>query len=87
MDLADDLGLAEHQQIVVALEIVGVVLEALAAIAGLVKLVALNHGAHGAIENEDALARLLVQGCDALVAGHEVTLASAKALAGRKPSK
>ena len=55
MDLADDLRAGSAPEIVVALEIVGMILEALAAIAGLVQLIALDHGAHGAVEDQDAL--------------------------------
>ena len=55
MDLADDLRLRQHQQVVVALQVVRVVGEALAAIVGLVEPVALDHRAHGAVEDQDAL--------------------------------
>ncbi len=87
VNLAHALGRAEIEQVVVAAHVAVPVLEPLAAIAGFVQLVALDHGAHGAVENEDALTRFPFQGFDALFAGHVVTLAPAKALAGRKPSK
>ena len=63
------------------------VLEALAAIAGLVELVALDHGAHGAVEDQDALLGLALQRGDALLAGHDAALTSATAFAGRSPSR
>ena len=62
-------GWRQHQEVVVALEIVAVILEALAAIACLVQLVALDHGAHGAVEDEDALLGGLLQRCDAFARG------------------
>ncbi len=48
-------GCVEHEQIVVAFDVALPVLEAHAAIAVLVQLVALDHGAHGAVDDEDAL--------------------------------
>ena len=45
------------------------ILEALAAIAGLVELVALDHGAHGAVEDQDALLGGRFQRGDALLRG------------------
>ena len=58
-----------------------------AAIAGLVQLVALDHGAHGAIEDEDALLGFALQRGNAFFTGHDAAFASAKALAGRKPEQ
>ena len=46
-------------------------LETRAAIAGLVQLVALDHGAHGAIEDEDALLGFALQRGNAFFAGHD----------------
>ena len=63
------------------------ILEAIPAIARLVELVALDHGAHGAVEDEDALARFPLQRFDAFLPGHDAAFASANALAGRRPSK
>src|SRR4029453_9735843 len=81
-------GVGEPQEIVVALEVARVVLEAGAAIARLVQLVALDHGAHGAVENEDALAHLPLQRRDTVFSGHDAAFTSAaKALAGRKPRR
>jgi hypothetical protein len=51
MDAADDAGLGQHQQVVVALEVVRVILEAFAAVVGLLQAVALDHGAHRAVED------------------------------------
>src|SRR3546814_16412776 len=47
----------QRQQFVVALQVFAVVGEALAAEIGLAQLVALDHGAHGAIQDQDALAK------------------------------
>jgi hypothetical protein len=54
VDLADDRGLGQHQQVVVALEVVRPVLEALAAVLGLAQLVTLDHRTHGTVEYEEA---------------------------------
>ena len=54
-------GRVRQQQVVVALEVVRVVGEALAAIVGLDQAVALDHGAHGAVEDEDALREQVAQ--------------------------
>ncbi len=55
MDVADDVGPREAQQLVVALHILVEVLEAFAPVRRFVELEALDHGAHGAIEDGDAL--------------------------------
>ena len=61
VDFADDRGLRERQKVVVAFEIAREVLEALAAIAGLIELVALDHGAHRAVQYDDALVEQFFQ--------------------------
>ena len=55
MNLVDDVRLAEYQQIVVAFDITRVVFEPRAAIVRLLEVIALDHGAHGPIQNQDAL--------------------------------
>ena len=55
MDAADDVGPGQDEQVVVALEVVAVIPEALAAVIGLGQAVALDHGAHGAVEDKEAL--------------------------------
>ncbi len=62
MDAADDLRLGQRQQVIIALEVAGPVGKALAAIAGLVQLVLLDHGAHGTVEDDDALGEKLFEG-------------------------
>ncbi|MNT36565.1 hypothetical protein D3C72_1726590 [compost metagenome] len=57
MDLADDFRARKQQQFVVALHVDAMVREARAAIVGLAKLVALDHGAHGAVQDQDAVAQ------------------------------
>ena len=54
VDLADHVGPRQDQQVVVALEILRVILEALAAEVRFRQLVALDHRAHRAVEDEDA---------------------------------
>jgi hypothetical protein len=62
VNVFDDLGFGQHQQVVAALEIVWPVLEPLATERGFIKPVLLDHGAHGAVENDDALGEQLSQG-------------------------
>ncbi len=57
MDVAHGVGLGEDQEIVVALQIVGVVLETVPAEIRLRELAVLDLGAHRAVEHEDALGR------------------------------
>ena len=88
VDLADDVRLGQHEQVVVALEVAWVILEARATIACLVELIALNHGAHGAVEDQDALLRLSLQRGDAFVPGHCAASALGVAVeTGRKPKR
>src|SRR5262249_50165323 len=55
-DLADDVGLRQHQQIVVALEVVRMPRKAAAAEIGFLEAIILDHHAPGAIEHENPLA-------------------------------
>ena len=57
MDLGDHIRPDQGQQFVVALQILAVAGEALAAEIRLAQLVALDHGAHGAVQDQDALAQ------------------------------
>ena len=59
VDAADHIGLREHEQVVVALDVPVPVGKALAAVIRLLELVLLDHGAHGAIENQDAFVQQL----------------------------
>src|SRR5882724_5078522 len=54
MDVADDLRLRQHEQVVVALDVTRPVAETLAAILGFLELVLLDHRAHRTVENQDA---------------------------------
>ena len=65
VDLAHDLGLGQHQDVVGALQVARVVLEALAAEVRLGQRVALDHRAHRAVEHQDPLAHDLRQQLDA----------------------
>jgi hypothetical protein len=60
VDLTDHVGTGQHQHLVVALEVAGVVREALAAEVGLPEARRLEHGAHGPIEHEDPLCEQLL---------------------------
>ena len=53
MDLRDHVGPRQDEDVVVALEILRMILEPLAAEIRLGQLVPLDHGAHRAIEHED----------------------------------
>ena len=55
VDLADHVGPRQDQDVVVALQILRMILEALAAEVGLGQLVALDHRPHRAVEDEDPL--------------------------------
>ena len=56
MDAANHVGPGQDEQVVRAAQVARVVLEALAAEGGLVELVALDHRAHRAVEDQDPLA-------------------------------
>jgi len=55
VDLANDLGSRDHEQVAVVLQVAGMVRKALAAIVSLLQLVPLDLAAHGAVEQQDAL--------------------------------
>ena len=55
VDAANDLGAGEQQEVVVALKVMRVPGKVRAAIVGFLQLVTLDHRAHGAIQNQDAL--------------------------------
>ncbi len=67
MDSANDVRLGQGQQVVVALLVAVVRLEAVAVIVVGVQFVALDHGAHCAIEDEDSLLEQAVQKMYALI--------------------
>ncbi|MNQ72753.1 hypothetical protein D3C85_874650 [compost metagenome] len=69
LDGADHIWAAEDQEVVVALYVARPVGEALATVVRFVQLVALDHGAHAAVEDQDALFERLLQG---LLAGDAV---------------
>ena len=55
MNIGNGLGLSEHQEVVAAFQVKRVICEAFASEIFLLKLEALNHGSHGAIENQNTL--------------------------------
>ena len=55
VDAQDHVGLRQLQQVVVALQVLRVVGEARAAVLGLAEPAALDHRAHRAVEDDDAL--------------------------------
>ena len=57
VDVLDRLRLGQDQKVVVAAQVAMEILETLAAKRGLVIFQRLDHGAHGAVEHQDALAR------------------------------
>ena len=63
VDVPDDLGLGEAEQIVVALQFPGPIGEALAAILSFVELMPLNHGAHGTVQQQDAFPQQGLKAC------------------------
>jgi hypothetical protein len=70
VDAGDDRGLSQRQQIVVALLVSAVRVEALAVIFVRAQSVRLDHGAHGAIQDQDTFCEQTVEEIDA-VFGHE----------------
>ena len=62
MDRADDVRTREDEDVAVAAQVLRVIREALAAEVGLRQLVALDHRAHRAVEEEDALREGMAQG-------------------------
>ncbi len=54
VDVGDDIGLGEAEEIAVALEVLVMILEALAAEIGLGELELLQGGAHRAVDDDDA---------------------------------
>ena len=65
MDLAHRIRPCQRQDVVVAFEVMAVLAQPRAAIAGLIEPQALDHGAHGAIEEHDALGEQPLQPLDA----------------------
>ena len=65
LDSADDVRAAEDQQVVVTLYIAWPVGKAGAAIVLFLQLVALDHGAHAAVEDQDAFLQGLLKGIEA----------------------
>ncbi len=61
MDGLDDLGLREAEQVVVALQVLRRILKPVPAKGGLVQCVGLDHGAHRAVENDNALAQQVLK--------------------------
>jgi hypothetical protein len=70
VDIADDRGSRDGQQVVVALEIAAPVSEALASIIVFTEPVALDHRAHRTVEQDDAVVERLEQGLDSLFPVH-----------------
>ena len=70
MDLENDLGTGEAENVVGTLQIARMTGEAVAAVAGLVQTVALDHGPHRAVENENPPGELLGQCLFTLVHRH-----------------
>ena len=70
MDALDHVGAGQHEDVVVALEVAAVITETLAAEVGLLEPVALDHGAHRAVEDEDALGEEPFEAGLEIVRGH-----------------
>ena len=69
VDVVDDLRLRQRQEVVVALQIVRPAREAFAAIIFLGELVALDHGAHGTVQDQDSLLEETLKPRQALATG------------------
>ena len=64
VDLLHNVGAGDHQDVVVALQVVGVVLEPLAPEVFFLELVRLHRGAHGAVDDHDPFLHDLVDHCE-----------------------
>jgi len=73
VDVPDDGRLGDDEQVVVALELPGVILEAFAAVVLLLQLELLDHGAHRAVEVDDALAQEGLKALAGRVQGESLT--------------
>ncbi len=72
VDLFDDVRLSEVQRVVVEAQIARVIREFLAAVIGFDEIARLDHGAHGAIEHQDALAHQVEElGANLFTAVHD----------------
>ena len=57
MNAADDIWPGQHQQVVIAFQVVRMFGKALATVIGFLQIVALDHGPHRPIEDEEALGK------------------------------
>jgi hypothetical protein len=65
----DDVRLGQGQQVVVALLVASVIVEQVAVILARLQPVTLDHGAHGTVQDQDALGEMLAQEMSA-ISGH-----------------
>ena len=86
VDAGHDVGLRQHQDVGVALQVVAVIGEAGAAVVGIREAVPLHHRPHRAIEDEDAAGEERVErGADI---GHDVSFPwRARRRTGRRPAR
>ena len=68
MDVGDDLRAGERENVVVAPQVAAVLAQPLAPEAALIELVPLDHRAHGAVEQHDALPEEALETLDARAA-------------------
>ena len=69
MNVSDDLGLRQRQQVIIATYIAAIVSKSLTPIAHLIEAMPLDHRAHRAIDNQNALFDRSTQLTNPLVAG------------------
>ena len=62
MNPGDDIGAGNAEQLIVALDVGMVLREALSAVVRLLQVFGLDHGSHGAVDDQDALLQGLFQG-------------------------
>ena len=73
MDLSDDLGLGQLEEFEASLQVLALpIAKAIAAIIGFGEVITLDHGAHGAIENDDAFLEEGFEGVERHWAGGEL---------------
>jgi hypothetical protein len=85
VDTADDLRLRQSEQVVIALLVAAVFMKSIAVVMMGVQSMALDHGAHRAVEHEYSLGEKVVQKLNALVAHAlvEIKMKNPSAGAGR----
>src|ERR1044072_9494218 len=60
MNAFNDVGLSKHQKVVVAFEVAGPIFKTFSPVIGFFKLMALDHGSHSAVNDQDSFLKALL---------------------------